>query len=130
MRRNGRLITGKRPLFPGYLFISLPDGGASWRSINGTYGVASVVCLEPGRPSPIPEELVTDLMAYCDQGTGSEISSVFKKGDEVRIILGPFSEMMARIEAFPEKDRIHVLFDMMGRSVRAYVSPGDLERVA
>lgn len=129
-RRNGRLVTRPRPLFPGYLFISPAAATPAWRSINATYGVASVVCLEPGRPARVPEGLVPALMAFCDQPAGGRADAAFAPGDEVRIVLGPFAEMTARIEALPEADRIHVLLDMMGRRVRACVAPGQLEKVA
>lgn len=123
-RRRGRLITAVRPLFPGYLFIAPPVTGANWRSVNATYGVANVVCLEPGRPARVPADLVAALLA----SDASEEPPAFTPGDGVRVVLGPFADLLARVEAVPEKDRIVVLLDMMGRTVRARLSPADLER--
>jgi transcriptional antiterminator RfaH len=126
-RRGGRLVTGLRPLFPGYLFIALaPDTRTSWRSINATYGVAKVVCLEPGRPAQVPQDIVAALKAYCEDDAAPR--TAFRPGEDVRIILGPFADMTARIEAVPDRDRIHVLLEMMGRRVRARLRPSDLER--
>src|SRR6056297_2343880 len=62
-RERGRLVTALRPLFPGYLFIQVPEGTSSWRSINATYGVAQVVCLEPGRPARVPKGIMLVLQA-------------------------------------------------------------------
>ncbi|MCU4653749.1 transcriptional activator RfaH [Roseibacterium sp. SDUM158016] len=125
-RRNGRLVTGLKPLFPGYLFICVPSEGANWRSINATYGVAKVVCLEPGRPSRVPTDLVKVLIDFETAEDGAV--EVFSPGEEVRVIVGPFAEIIARVEAAPEKDRVLILLSMMGRAVRTEVRTADLER--
>jgi transcriptional antiterminator RfaH len=124
-RRRGRLVTALRPLFPGYLFIAPPAEGVDWRSVNATYGVASVVCLEPGRPARVPADLVAALTACDATGQGD----AFRPGDGVRVVLGPFADLLARVEAVPERDRIVVLLDMMGRTVRARLSAVDLEPI-
>lgn len=101
-----------------------------WRSINGTYGVAGAVCLEPGRPSRLPEGLVDALRRHCDPHSSDGEPLEYQAGEDVRIVLGPFADMTARIEAVPAKDRIHVLLDLMGRSVKAQISPKDIERAS
>ncbi|MEM9474854.1 MAG: hypothetical protein AAGA71_06150 [Pseudomonadota bacterium] len=52
----------------------------------------------------------------------------FLPGDSVRVVAGPFANVLACVEAAPERDRVFVLLDMMGRDVRATLQPGDLER--
>ena len=65
-RRNGRLAEGLRPLFPGYLFVLVRPGESRWQTINSTYGVSRVVCLEGGRPTAVPDGLIRTLGAACD----------------------------------------------------------------
>src|SRR6056297_1227974 len=127
-REKGRLVTALRPLFPGYLFIRVPEGTSSWRSINATYGVSQVVCLEPGRPSRVPTGIMAALLASDTEGSEADSASLFVPGDEVRVVVGPFADLVARVEAAPEKDRIFVLLDMMGRTVRTQLGGADLER--
>lgn len=128
-RRRGRMVTGLRPLFPGYLFISIPRDAANWRSINATYGVVKVVCLEPGRPSRVPTDLVNVLVA-SDASLDEDAlpRGLFNLGDDVRVAVGPFADLLARVEAMPEKDRVLVLLDMMGRKVRVTMRAVDIER--
>lgn len=125
-RRNGRLVSGPRPLFPGYVFIEVGEGSPGWRSINATYGIASVVCLEPGRPARVPPKVMAALLAA--DGSSGGASEDFATGDKVRVAAGPFADFVARVEATPEKDRVFVLLDMMGRTVRTQLRPTDLER--
>jgi len=128
-REKGRLVTTLRPLFPGYLFIQVPDGTVSWRSINATYGVSQVVCLEPGRPSRVPKGIMAALLASDAEGAEGNSAPLFAPGEDVRVIVGPFADLVAKVDAVPEKDRIFVLLDMMGRTVRAQLSGTDLERL-
>lgn len=129
-RQRGRLLTAQRPLFPGYLFIQVPPQTISWRSVNGTYGVAQVVCLEPGKPSSVPAGIISALLTSDADGASATCDeTAFKPGQDVRVIVGPFVDMMAKVEAVPEKDRIFVLLDMMGRTVRTQLKGADLERL-
>jgi transcriptional antiterminator RfaH len=129
LREKGRLVTALRPLFPGYLFIQVPPETISWRSINATYGVSQVVCLEPGRPSRVPLGIMSALLACDASGEATDDVDLFKPGEDVRVVVGPFADLVAKVEAVPEKDRIFVLLDMMGRTVRAQLSGPDLERI-
>lgn len=130
MRRNGRLAMAKRPLFPGYLFIAIGPGAPPWRAINSTYGVAKTVCLEPGRPVRVPSALMSALRARCTTvGDYCSDHESFAPDDNVRVVLGPFAGLLAKVEAVPERERIFVLLDIMGRAVRAQVRAIGLERV-
>jgi len=128
-REKGRLVTALRPLFPGYLFIQVPMGTVSWRSINATYGVSQVVCLEPGRPSRVSGGIMRALFATDTSDANADSADLFAPGEDVRVIVGPFADLVAKVEAVPEKDRIFVLLDMMGRTVRTQLRGADLERL-
>jgi transcription elongation factor/antiterminator RfaH len=128
-RERGRLVTGPKPLFPGYLFIQVRPETVSWRSINATYGVSQVVCLEPGRPSRVPGGIMSALLDSEFGESTADRETLFEPGEDVRVVVGPFADLLAKVEAAPEKDRIFVLLDMMGRTVRAQLSGADLERL-
>lgn len=126
-RRANRLMDVKRPLFPGYLFIEVDPEAVRWRSINSTYGVAKAVSLTDGRPTPVPSELMARIRSLHEQGSDATSFDHFVVGERVRVVSGPFAEFEAQIEAVPEKDRIYVLLDMMGREVRTEVKAADVE---
>lgn len=128
-RLRGRMVTGLRPLFPGYLFISVAHHAVNWRSVNATYGIVKVVCLEPGRPSRVPTAVIDALVAGDASLNGERAAhDIFSPGDDVRVAAGPFADFVARVEAMSDKDRILVLLDMMGRTVRTTLCVVDLER--
>lgn len=128
-RHAGRLTNVTRPLFPGYLFIELGRDAPAWRSINATYGVARAVCREPGKPVEVPVAIISALrVASSDDGEYIRDPEPFLPGETIRVAAGPFADVLARVEAAPERDRIYVLLDMMGREVRAAVRSVDVER--
>ncbi len=129
-RRAGKLYAAERPLFPGYLFVRLDPTGRSWRSVNATWGVARLVGFGAAGPAEVPAPLMAGLMARTDaNGLLLETGSHFRIGERVRVVAGPFADALARIEDIPEQGRIYALLEMMGRDVRAEVSPAHLERI-
>ena len=51
------------PAFPGYLFVALDLQRDRWRSINGTFGVMSLIMTEE-RPRPVPRGVVETIIDY------------------------------------------------------------------
>lgn len=126
-RRAGRLEHATRPIFPGYLFVRILPHVAGWRAINSTYGVAKLVALEGDRPTEVPGGIIAGLRARIAEDGAFLPARDLAVGDVVRLVAGPFANAIARIDAVPERDRIFVLMEMMGRQVRAVVSPRALE---
>ena len=52
-RKASRFVSDLKPLFPGYMFVSVNSDLAPWRSINSTIGVSKLVSFE-GKPKPLP----------------------------------------------------------------------------
>ncbi len=128
-RHAGRWDKRNRPLFPGYLFVKVPDDKRHWRSINATYGVSRLVALEAGRPTPVAPKLVAELRKRMAANGLLQPSADLKTGDQVRVVSGPFTDTLAEIEAIPEQGRIYVLLDLMGRYVKAELAAADVETV-
>lgn len=126
-RRSGQWEKKRRPLFPGYLFIKVPDDKQNWRPINSTYGVSRLVALEAGRPTPVDPQFIAALRNRMSEDGLLQASHDLKSGDQVRVVAGPFSDTLAEIEAVPERGRIYVLLDLMGRSVKAELSASDVQ---
>lgn len=127
-RRAGRWTTNTRPLFPGYLFVKVADSRQHWRSINSTFGVSRLVALESGRPTRVDPAIVASLQVrVCDDGTMRSASEL-AVGDQVRVVSGPLADKLAEIEAIPERGRINVLLELMGRYTRTELQDSDVER--
>jgi transcriptional antiterminator RfaH len=124
--RKGRLRDELRLLFPGYLFVRSAARSDSWRAIGGTLGIQRLVTFGQSRPSPLPAAVVAWLKEHC--GNWSNRQSMFRKGDIVRVVSGPLSDLIARVDKVPSCDRIYVLLEFMGRERRISMSTDQLLR--
>jgi transcriptional antiterminator RfaH len=119
-RARGKFITQIRPLFPGYLFVALDMLSGGWRSVNSTYGITRLVSLGK-EPTPVPLDLVSQLMLRCDREGKLLPPKLLKPGDEVMLTKGPFTDFAARIESIAPDQRVYVLLELMGAQTRVAV---------
>jgi len=105
-----------QPLFPGYIFITIDLSKQRWRSINGTFGVASLI-MSAERPKATPPGVVEALIASCQntQTVGRDCN--LEVGQKVRILSGPFAEALCRLEHLDDRGRVRVLLEIMGMEV-------------
>lgn len=127
-RVNHRLVLRRKPLFPGYLFLRL-DRESDWRRVNSTYGVAGLVALGGNGPTAIAPGIMEDLFARTTPDGVFRPAAQFGVGDPVRLVSGPLAQCLGRIEALPEGERIYVLMEVMGQTVRAGVSREALQPI-
>lgn len=124
-RQETRFISELRPLFPGYLFVRLDPDTSPWRKINSTYGVSRIVSFHD-IPAPVPNGLVESLIDRCDVNGGVLGGENFQRGDEVKVVEGPFAEFTATIETIDPDKRVWLLLDFMGQATRIKVKASQI----
>lgn len=127
MRRHARRSEAVLvPMFPGYLFVRLDVEADRWRSVNGTFGVIRILC-NGDAPIPVPDGLVEGLMARRDEaGVIVLPPRSFAEGEAVRVAAGPFADLEGLFQSMSGRDRVVLLFNLLGRKVRASVPLGEL----
>jgi transcription elongation factor/antiterminator RfaH len=119
MRRHARKTESVLvPFFPGYVFVSLDISRDRWRSVNGTYGVAKLV-MQGEYPVPVPAGVVEALQLSSDELSVVEWRPEIRPGDAVRVVAGPFSNMVGQLERLDGAGRVRVLLEIMGGQVPA-----------
>jgi transcription elongation factor/antiterminator RfaH len=127
IRHARQLKSVRAPLFPRYLFIILDLGRDRWLSVRSTVGVSRLFTAQDGRPVPVPVGIVESLIEQSD-GTGTRMDAGLVKGQQVRILSGPFADLIGTLERLDGAGRVQVLLKMMGTSVpvrlhRSVLSP-------
>src|SRR5262249_41285681 len=90
--RHARKLTNvQAPFFPRYVFIELDLHQHRWRSVNGTFGVATLV-MQGERPHPVPHGIVETMIASVDDSGLLQFREDLKVGARVRLAAGPFAE--------------------------------------
>jgi transcriptional antiterminator RfaH len=125
-RKVSRFINSAQPLFPGYMFVSFKITEFEWHKINNTYGVSRLVTFN-STPKPIPTAFINNLMKrYSLSGKLLPIKKL-NKGDQVKILNGPFANFIATVEKYETDQRIWILMDLMGRKTKIKSSTDTLQ---
>jgi transcriptional antiterminator RfaH len=103
----------RAPLFPRYIFLILDLSRDRWLSVRSTIGVAGLFTSED-RPVPVPAGVVEGIIARSD---GNVITAELTKGQSVRIVSGPFANLVGTLERLDAAGRTRVLLEIMGTAV-------------
>ena len=127
--RAGVQREARKPLFPGYLFVSFDPATPGWSAINSTRGISRLILNDPRRPQPLPDALMAGLIARCDASGLLSTEDDLAVGDRIRVLSGPFADLVTTIETLSGPERIGVLIDLMGRKVRTSVPRNQIEKL-
>jgi transcriptional antiterminator NusG len=122
---KGKRRTSSRKFYPGYILVRMDLNDETWHIVNNT---AKVTGFLGGRekPTPISDEEADQILNRMEAGKlKPQPKYYFEKGDEIRVIDGPFTNFNGTVEEVnPEKGKIRVLVSIFGRS-----TPVELEFV-
>jgi len=119
-RRHARRVeTVAAPLFPRYLFVAVDLATQRWRSIYSTIGVTRLVC-NGDEPTAVPRGIVEALKGREDASGFIKLDRrlPFRPGDKIRVLDGAFTSCLGLFEGMPERERIAILLELLGRKVR------------
>lgn len=113
--KSGKKATVKEKIFPGYLLVKMVLDDSSWLSVRTTPGVTSFVGIG-NKPTPIPEHEVRTIVKFMTQGAAPTFKDVFMVNDTVKIVDGPFSEFIGKVDTVDkEKGKVRILVSIFGR---------------
>lgn len=111
---SGKKKNIKERLFPGYVLIQMDLNDTTWNLVRNTTGVTGFVGTG-GKPTPISEAEVESIMKFS-QMEAPKFEVKFHTGDGVRIIDGPFSDFLGKVDSIDEeKGKVKVLVSIFGR---------------
>jgi transcriptional antiterminator RfaH len=127
-RSHARQITWqKRPLFPRYIFVHLTDGSL-WRKIRSTVGVSDLV-LMGDKPATVDDAVIDEIRGR--EGDDGLVRlpdpAGHKAGDQVRITKPGLGDLCGIFEKQDDRDRVFVLLQFLGRTVRTRVRPSEVQ---
>jgi transcriptional antiterminator NusG len=115
--RNGKKVTSKRLLYPGYVLVQLSMDENLWHAVKDTPRVTGFV---GGGKDPVPltaDEVNSVLYRQTTAADRPRPKLSFEKGETVRINDGPFANFTGKVDDInPERDTLRVLVTIFGRS--------------
>jgi transcriptional antiterminator RfaH len=116
-RHARRVYHVMAPLFPRYLFVRMDPKAQRWRAINGTVGV-SYILSEGSEPLAIDNAVIDAIRARENDGIVKVSAPTFAKGQKLCVTDGPFADVEGLFECVDDQQRVVLLLDFMGRTVR------------
>jgi transcriptional antiterminator NusG len=112
--RAGKKRESDRKFYPGYILVEMELDDETWHLVKNTPRVTGFVGGK--RPVAIPEEEVEIIMQQVEKGPVPQVKTQFVKGENVRIIDGPFSNFNGFVEDVDmDHGRLRVMVSIFGR---------------
>lgn len=114
--------------FSGYIFIEMNLTNESWEVVRNTPGVTGFVG-KIAKPTPLSEEEVANILGQIEkQQTQVVHKIIFNKGDNVKIIQGPFVGFSGVVEEVDEERfKLKVMLTIFGRDTPVEISIEEVE---
>jgi transcription antitermination factor NusG len=109
----------RRAMFPCYAFVDLEPGQEDWRAVEAVPGVWRFMTIEH-RPASLPDAALEAIRAKeaaleaAHKARTAKPVYDFAIGQPVLALVGPYADMLAKVERFDEHGRIVVLMNMLG----------------
>jgi transcriptional antiterminator NusG len=128
--RNGKKVTSKRLVYPGYVLVQMEMNDALWHEVKNTPRVTGFV---GGGNSPVPlsaEEVNSILFRQATAAERPRPKMTFEKNDSVRIVDGPFANFSGKVdEVNPERGTLRVMVTIFGRATPVELEFLQVEKV-
>jgi transcriptional antiterminator NusG len=115
--RNGKKVTSKRLLYPGYVVVQMDMNDELWHRVKDTPRVTGFV---GGGTTPVPlsaDEINKMLHRQTTSAERPRPKMNFEKNETVRIIDGPFANFQGKVDEInPERNTLRVLVTIFGRA--------------
>jgi transcriptional antiterminator NusG len=129
--RNGKKVTSKRLLYPGYVVVQMEMNDELWHRVKDTPRVTGFV---GGGQTPVPlsaDEINKMLYRQTTAAERPRPKMTFEKNETVRIIDGPFNNFQGKVDEInPERNTLRVLVTIFGRATPVELDFLQVEKTA
>lgn len=114
---KGQRRASSRKFYPGYILVQMELNDDTWHLVRHTPKVTGFIGSQE-KPIPLSDTEAEAIIQQMQEGAQKPRPKFkFEKGDEVRVIDGPFANFNGTIdEVIPEKGKVRVLVSIFGRS--------------
>ena len=115
--RNGKKVTSKRLLYPGYVLVEMEMDDELWHAVKSTPRVTGFV---GGGTKPVPltaDEVNSVLYRQASSADRPRPKMTFEKNETVKIVDGPFTNFSGKVDDVNgERNTLRVMVTIFGRS--------------
>ena len=115
--RNNKKKMKEKMFFPGYILINMIMNTQTKYIVENSQNVIKFVGSKSGAPIPLRLSEIKRIMGEVERKDGVElIAAPFEKGDNVKVVSGPFLDFSGSVEEINEdKQKVKVIVSIFGR---------------
>jgi len=128
--KDGKKRISLRKFFPGYLLVEMDLDDEIWYAVRNVPGVTGFIGSK-AKPTPLLDSEVNLIIKQTEEKKEKPTPKViFEKGDNVKIIEGPFVNFSGTVEEVnPDKGKIKVMVSIFGRATPVEMEYWQVERL-
>jgi transcription termination/antitermination protein NusG len=129
--RNGKKVTSKRLLYPGYVLVEMEMDDELWHAVKSTPRVTGFV---GGGTKPVPltaDEVNSVLYRQASSAERPRPKMTFEKNETVKIVDGPFTNFSGKVDEInAERNTLRVMVTIFGRSTPVELDFLQVEKIS
>ena len=120
-----------KKMFPGYVLVEMIMSDEAWYVVRNTPGVTGFIGSSGKGAKPIP--LLPEEVERILNNMGMsriDLSKDLVEGKKVKIISGPFKDMIGKISSYDlEKKKVNLLLDLFGQETPVEAELNQIENI-
>ena len=127
--KNGVKKEKVKKMFPGYVLVEMVMSDEAWYIVRNTQGVTGFIGSsgKGAKPIPLLPQEIDRILSSMGMSR-VDVNKDLKEGSKVKIISGPFKDMMAKIDSVDMKEqKLTVLVDLFGQETSVEVDIQEVE---
>ena len=120
-----------KKMFPGYVLIEMIMNDDDWFIVRNTQGVTGFIGSsgKGAKPIPLLPQEVDKILGNMGMSR-IDITKELKEGNKVKIVSGPFKDMIGKIASVDLKEqKLTVLIDLFGQETSVEVELAQIENL-
>ena len=115
--KDGKKVVSSKKFFPGYILVNMAMSDDAWHMVKNTPKVTGFVGTGI-KPTPLSQEEVDRIINQVTTSAEKpKPKFVFKEGEQVRIVDGPFSNFSGTVEEVNhDRNTLKIMVTIFGRS--------------
>ena len=115
--RDGKKVVSSKKFFPGYILVNMAMSDDAWHMVKNTPKVTGFVGTGI-KPTPLLQEEVDRIINQVTTSAEKpKPKFVYKEGEQVRIVDGPFSNFTGSVEDVNhDRNTLKIMVTIFGRS--------------
>ena len=120
-----------KKMFPGYVLVEMIMSDEAWYAVRNTPGVTGFIGSsgKGAKPIPLLPQEVDKILGNMGMSR-IDITKELKEGNKVKIVSGPFKDMIGKIASVDLKEqKLTVLIDLFGQETSVEVELSQIENL-